>query len=42
MKRLSKDYQRVKDRMRFDGAALAYMHTRTGKAWFLSPARGKK
>ena len=42
MKRLSKDYQRVKDRMWFDGAALAYMHTRTGKAWFLVPSSGEE
>ena len=40
--RASKEYQRVKDRMRFDKAALAYMHTRTGKAWFLVPSSGQE
>ena len=40
--RVSREYQRVKDRMRFEGAALAYMHTRTGRAWFLVPSSGEE
>jgi hypothetical protein len=40
--RASREYQRVKDRMRFDNAALAYMHTKTGKAWFLVPSSGQE
>jgi hypothetical protein len=40
--RASREYQRVKDRMRFDGAALAYMHTKAGKAWFLVPSSGQE
>ena len=28
--------------MRFDNATLAYMHTKTGKAWFLVPSSGQE
>jgi hypothetical protein len=40
--RAPREYQRVKDRMRFDNAALAYMHTKNGKAWFLVPSLGQE
>jgi hypothetical protein len=40
--RQPREYQRVKDRMRLDGAALAYMHAKTGKAWFLVPSTGQE
>ena len=35
--RASREYQRVKDLMRFDNATLANMRTDNGKAWFLVP-----
>ena len=40
--RASREYQDVKDLMRFNNAALAYMHTKTGKAWFLVPSSGQE
>jgi hypothetical protein len=40
--RASREYQRVKDQMRFNNAALAYMHTKTGRAWFLVPSSGQE
>ena len=40
--RASREWQRVKDQMLFNNAALAYMHTKTGKAWFLVPSFGQE